>query len=80
VAADPARREVLEAMRARLDEWMRESDDPLLDGPVEPPPGALVNEQWQISPDDPVRVVGDSAGAASAALAGAPGPRSAPSS
>ena len=26
-------------------------------GPVAPPEGAIVNEQWQVSPDDPVRIV-----------------------
>ena len=57
VAADPARGEVLAEMRARLDAWMRETEDPLLDGQVAPPPGAIVNEQWQVSPDDPPRVV-----------------------
>jgi N-sulfoglucosamine sulfohydrolase len=57
LAADPVAREALEAMRARLDAWMRETDDPLLDGPVEPPPGAQVNEQWQVSPDEPTRTV-----------------------
>jgi arylsulfatase A-like enzyme len=57
VAADPARAEVLAEMRGRLDAWMRETEDPLLDGPVPPPPGAIVNEQWQLSPDDPPRVV-----------------------
>ena len=36
---------------------MRETEDPLLDGPVLPPPGAIVNEQWQVSPDDLPRVV-----------------------
>lgn len=57
LAPDPAHAEVLEELRGRLDAWMHETEDPLLDGPVAPPPGALVNEQWQISPDDPPRAV-----------------------
>jgi N-sulfoglucosamine sulfohydrolase len=66
VAADPARAEALAEMRGRLDAWMRETEDPLLDGPVAPPAGAIVNEQWQVSPDDPPRVIAaNPAGAAS---------------
>jgi arylsulfatase A-like enzyme len=57
LAADPARSSDLAEMRGRLDSWMRETDDPLLQGPVEPPPGALVNEQWQVSPEEPLRTV-----------------------
>ena len=57
LAADPAHADALEEMRGRLDAWMRETEDPLLDGPVAPPPGAIVNEQWQVSPDDPPRAV-----------------------
>jgi N-sulfoglucosamine sulfohydrolase len=57
LAADPAHREARDDLRARLEAWMRETEDPLLDGPVEPPPGAIVNEQWQVSPDDPPRTV-----------------------
>jgi N-sulfoglucosamine sulfohydrolase len=57
LAADPAHAEVAAELRERLEAWMRETDDPLLDGPVRPPEGAIVNEQWQVSPDDPVRIV-----------------------
>jgi hypothetical protein len=32
---------------------MRETDDPLLDGDVDPPPGALVNEPDDRSASDP---------------------------
>jgi N-sulfoglucosamine sulfohydrolase len=66
LAADPAHGDSLGEMRDRLDAWMRETEDPLLDGPVAPPDGAIVNEQWQISPDDPPRVAtADPTGAAS---------------
>lgn len=57
VADDPARADVLAEMWERLDVWMRETDDPLLEGPVDPPEGAIVNDQRQVSPDDPVRIV-----------------------
>jgi arylsulfatase A-like enzyme len=49
VAADPARADVLADLRARLERWMRETDDPLLDGPVEPPPGAFLNSPDEVS-------------------------------
>lgn len=57
LADDPSCAEPLAELRGRLDTWMRETEDPLLRGPVEPPPGAAINEQWQLSADDPVRVV-----------------------
>ena len=56
-SGDQTAQPVLEEMRGALEEWMRRTNDPLLDGPVEPPAGALVNEQWQRSPDDPPRAV-----------------------
>jgi N-sulfoglucosamine sulfohydrolase len=57
LATDPDFAAVLEEMRGRLDAWMQETDDPLLQGPVAPPAGAFVNEQWQTSPDEPVRQI-----------------------
>ena len=57
LAEDPAWGEQLSELRIRLEDWMRATDDPLLDGPVAPPPGALVNEQWQVSPAEPPRAV-----------------------
>lgn len=35
---------------------MIETDDPLLEGPVSPPPGAEYNEQDQMSAREPTRV------------------------
>jgi len=50
---------VLDEMRARLDRWMRETDDPLLQGPVPAPPGSRVNDPAGISPREPPIVVSD---------------------
>jgi arylsulfatase A-like enzyme len=47
IAAQPASSEVLEDMKTRLNDWMKVSDDPLLKGPVVPPPEAI-----QSDPDD----------------------------
>jgi arylsulfatase A-like enzyme len=49
-AREPALRDEL---RARLDAWMRATDDPLLRGPIAPPPGAELNTPGQLSPADP---------------------------
>jgi N-sulfoglucosamine sulfohydrolase len=57
LAGDPARRGQLGEMRERLEAWMRETDDPLLDGPVAPPEGAMINEQTQRSPEDPLTII-----------------------
>jgi N-sulfoglucosamine sulfohydrolase len=52
VADDPAYAEVRAELAERLDAWMRETDDPLLHGDVEPPPGAEVTDPDAISPAD----------------------------
>ena len=55
VAADPAHAGVLGDLRARLEGWMRATDDPLLKGPVPAPPGAKVNPVDGLSPREPVQ-------------------------
>jgi arylsulfatase A-like enzyme len=52
LVSNPAMASVLSDLRARLDHWMRETDDPLLNGPVPPPPGAVVNRPEDVSPKD----------------------------
>jgi N-sulfoglucosamine sulfohydrolase len=53
LSTEPTRREILSEMRERLLEWMRATEDPLLDGPVPEPPGAWSNDPRQASPNDP---------------------------
>jgi len=58
LAGDPTYAPVLDELRERLERWMEETDDRLLDGPVAPPAGALVNRREDVSPEaDPVQVV-----------------------
>ncbi len=53
LAGEPARADVLDQMRGRLQRWMESTDDPLLDGPVPAPKGAEVNDPAGASPSDP---------------------------
>jgi len=53
-ADDPACSDALAEMRERLDRWMHATDDPLLRGPVPLPPGAVMNDPDDLSPDDPL--------------------------
>lgn len=52
---DPQYANALKEMRGRLDAWMHRTNDPLLNGPVKAPPGAVVNDPNGISPQEPVR-------------------------
>jgi arylsulfatase A-like enzyme len=57
LAGDPAHAAVLAELRARLERWMEETDDPLLAGPVEPEEGTEINLPVDRSPADPTIVV-----------------------
>ncbi len=50
---DPAHLAVASDMRARLHAWMVSTNDPLLQGPVAAPPGAVANDPNGISPKEP---------------------------
>ena len=52
LVSDPSLAGVLEEMRIYLEEWMRETDDPLLHGPVPAPVGAELNNPDQLSPGE----------------------------
>ncbi len=54
LAGDKASVEALVEMRARLDAWMKRTNDPLLAGAVPLPAGAKVNRADGISPGEPI--------------------------
>jgi arylsulfatase A-like enzyme len=68
VVDDPVYADVAGELRERLERWMHETRDPLLDGPIAPAPGVRVNDPAQRSSSDPTRTV-------AAAEAGASLPR-----
>lgn len=55
LAYDETYGEVLDELAARLDAWMRETADPLLDGPIPVPPGGFVNDPAGGSAREPYR-------------------------
>jgi N-sulfoglucosamine sulfohydrolase len=56
--ADPNYAAVATDLRARLERWMRETEDPLLAGHVDPPPGVEINLPDQRSASEPTIRVG----------------------
>ncbi|MFO7958947.1 MAG: sulfatase [Candidatus Brocadiia bacterium] len=50
VAGDAGHRSALDDMRERLDRWMEETDDPLLEGDVPAPKGARITRQDERNP------------------------------
>jgi arylsulfatase A-like enzyme len=52
LAADTAFKAVLDDMRGRLDRWMHRTSDPILNGPIPAPHGALVNNPDGTSPQE----------------------------
>lgn len=52
LARDPGYQATLSAMRERLEGWMRDTDDPLLRGPLQWPEGTRRLEPDQISPSE----------------------------
>jgi arylsulfatase A-like enzyme len=55
---DPAQAGVRTDLRERLERWMHETDDPLLAGHVDPPPGVEINLPDQRSASDPTTHIG----------------------
>jgi N-sulfoglucosamine sulfohydrolase len=54
---DPQYASVAADLRARLEQWMVDTNDPLLNGPVAAPVGARINAQDQVSPNEPTTTV-----------------------
>jgi arylsulfatase A-like enzyme len=57
LAVEPAHAGILAELSGRLEAWMLDTADPLLDGDVDPPPGAAVNDPDARSASDPPRVL-----------------------
>jgi N-sulfoglucosamine sulfohydrolase len=57
VIHEPENAEIAKELSSRLEQWMRDTGDPLLNGPVAPPPGAEINDPDQRSAEDPVTLI-----------------------
>ena len=56
LATESSMAAILDDMRNRLDEWMRATDDPLLNGPVPPAIAGRVSDPDGVSPGDGMTV------------------------
>ncbi len=52
LASNPFKQEVLNKMRTRLDQMMKKTGDPLINGFIVAPPDAVLNDPNDISPND----------------------------
>jgi len=59
LADDPAYAPLRADLAGRLERWMADTDDPLLQGPVPAPDGIWLNTREQRSASDPTELVGD---------------------
>ncbi len=55
LSAEPEHATTLAELRERVERWMEETGDPLREGPIEPPPGAIVNRPDALSPAESPR-------------------------
>jgi N-sulfoglucosamine sulfohydrolase len=59
LASNPFNQEVLVKMRARLDQMMKKTGDPLINGFIVAPPDAVLNDSNDISPNDKTYMASD---------------------
>ncbi len=57
VIGEASFRTAADEMRSRLDRWMRDTDDPLLRGPIKAPAGAKANDPDGISPRETPQII-----------------------
>lgn len=57
LAEDAHFRDAKAEMSGKLNAWMQETKDPLLNGPVPAPHGAKVNDPKGLSPKEPTKVI-----------------------